>query len=303
MKPDTQSYYAELVQRAIDRIATHLDEALDLHSLAAAANLSPFHFHRVFRGMTGETPAELARRLRLERAAWQLRSTTEPVTRIAFDAGFDTHESFTRAFRSQFDTSPSGFRSRTYQRTELPTMCGVHYTGSGRISAFVARLPGAPIMDVTITSMPELRLGTVRHIGPYNQIPVAFATLGARLGPAAGELMRAGSRMLAIYHDDPESVPLDQLRSDAAVSIPDGMAIPAGLVEQRLPAGRYACATHVGPYEQLGDAWLRLLGEWLPQSGERMANSECYELYVNDPSTTPKAELKTELYVPLVTTD
>ena len=300
MKPATQSYYTDLVQRTIERIAAHLDEALDLHSLAAAANLPPHHFHRVFRGMTGETPAELARRLRLERAAWQLRSSRDPVTRIAFDAGFDTHESFTRAFRSHFDTSPSGFRSRAYPRTELPTACGVHYTGPGRVSAFVARLPGAHTMDVTITAMPELRLGTVRHIGPYNQIPVAFAALGARLGPAAGTLMLAGARMLAIYHDDPELVPLDQLRSDAAVSVPDGMAIPEGLVEQRLAAGRYARTTHVGPYEALGDAWLRLLGEWLPQSGERMANSECYELYVNDPSTTPKAELKTELYVPLV---
>lgn len=49
----------------------------------------------------------------------------------------------------------------------------------------------------------------------------------------------------------------------------------------------------------LGDAWLRLLGEWLPASGERMAASECYELYANDQMTTPKKQLRTELYVPL----
>ena len=67
MKPGTRSFYALAVQRAIDHIAATLDEALDLEALASRACLSPFHFHRVFKGMVGETPLELNRRLRLER--------------------------------------------------------------------------------------------------------------------------------------------------------------------------------------------------------------------------------------------
>ncbi len=299
MKPETRSFYADLVQRTIERIANHLDEALDLAQLAGQAHLSPFHFHRVFKGMTGETPNELARRLRLERAAWRLKSTTASVTEVAFDAGFDTHESFTRAFRLHFDTSPSGFRDRVQKRIELSAANGVHYDPHGRVAQFIALNTGGTRMDITISTMPALRLGAVRHIGPYNQIGQAFGKLGALLGPRAGEMAREGARMIAIYHDDPETVPLDQLRSDAAISLADDAPLPSGLSEQRLPSGRYARAVHVGPYEQLGDAWLRLLGEWLPASGERMAESECYELYANDPMTTPKEQLRTELYVPL----
>jgi AraC family transcriptional regulator len=63
MKADTKSFYREVVQATIERIAGGLDEALDLEACARAAGLSPFHFHRVFRGMVGETPLELARRL------------------------------------------------------------------------------------------------------------------------------------------------------------------------------------------------------------------------------------------------
>src|SRR6476659_10265707 len=116
MKPDTRTFYEQAVQRAIEHIVRSLDEALDLETLAEQACLSPFHFHRVFRGMVGETPLELVRRLRLERAAWRLLHSDAPVTAIAFDAGYETHEAFTRAFRASYADSPSGFRRRKGMR-------------------------------------------------------------------------------------------------------------------------------------------------------------------------------------------
>ena len=154
-------------------------------------------------------------------------------------------------------------------------------------------------MHVDIKAMPALRLATIRHVGPYNQIPLAFERLGQVLGAAAATLRMAGSTMIAIYHDDPETVPLDQLRSDAAVSVPDDFMLPDGVTEQRVPAGRFACTLHVGPYEQLGDTWARFMGEWLPASGHLVGRVPSYEIYLNDPRTTPRAELRTELYIPL----
>src|SRR5205085_11626663 len=128
MKPETRSYYEQLVQRAVERVARTLDQALDLETIAREACLSPFHFHRIFRGMVGETPLELTRRLRLERAAWQLAKSDRAVTAIAFDAGYEAHEAFTRAFRTAYATSPSGFRERRYPRIELAATCGIHFT-------------------------------------------------------------------------------------------------------------------------------------------------------------------------------
>src|SRR6187431_168574 len=119
MKPETESFYAEAVQRVIEHVASHLDEALALETLAAQACVSPFHFHRVFRGMVGETLVELGRRLRMERAAWRLLHTDRPVTVIAFDAGYETHEAFTRAFRTSYAESPSALRRRRRARIEL----------------------------------------------------------------------------------------------------------------------------------------------------------------------------------------
>ena len=151
-------------------------------------------------------------------------------------------------------------------------------------------------MDVEIIEMPELRVGAVPHVGPYNQISQAFGRLGAIAGPA-GLFRQPGAAMIALYHDDPDSTPPDQLRSDAAIVVPEGVPLPAGLVEQRIAAGRYARTVHVGPYEQLGDVWARFMGEWLPASGHRLGAGASYEIYRNDPTKVPAAGLITELYI------
>lgn len=153
-------------------------------------------------------------------------------------------------------------------------------------------------MQVDIRDIPELRVGGIPHRGPYNQISGTFARLGQIAG-AAGLFQQPGAAMVGIYYDDPESTPADQLRSDAGIVVPEGVALPAGLTEHHLPAGRYACTLHVGPYETLGDTWMRLMGEWLPASGERVSDASSYEYYLNDPQTTPKDRLETEIRIPL----
>jgi AraC family transcriptional regulator len=303
VKPDTRSFYELAVQKAVEQVIQSLDRALDLQALARVAALSPLHFHRVFRGAIGETPLELHRRLRLERAAFQLRNDDAPVTTIAFAAGYETHESFTRAFRLHYHCSPSEFRqndppdcARPYQ-IELTARSGVHYRPQPGDPIHVHFIRGERIMDVKIKDMPELRVATVRHTGPYNRISEAFA----RLGEVANGTSLTGpsGTMLALYHDDPETTPPAELRSDAALVVPAGAKVPEGLGEQRIPGGRYACTTHIGPYEQLGDVWARFMGEWLPQSGQRAKDGVSYEIYRNTPMTVPKDKLETELYLPL----
>jgi AraC family transcriptional regulator len=297
MKPETRSFYEQAVQRTIDEIVGNLDEALDLETLASGACMSPFHFHRMFRGMVGETPLELVRRLRMERAARQVLANDRPITQIAFDAGYETHESFTRAFRVWYLTSPSGFRHRKRARTEIVAPCGVHF-GDNPARPFIPRDSGGKAMTVDIKVMPELRVAAVRHVGPYNLISQAFERLGS-IVDHLGVFARPETMMVGIYHDDPDSTPPDQLRSDAGLVAPEGMVLPEGLTEQRIPAGRYASAVHVGPYEQLGDAWARFFGEWLPASGHRLGPGVSYEIYRNTPMEVPKEQLRTEIYIPI----
>src|SRR5690242_11478069 len=153
-------------------------------------------------------------------------------------------------------------------------------------------------MNVTIENMPDLRVATVRHVGPYPRISEAFQRLGALAGPAG--LMRfPASVMLAIYYDDPETTPAEQLRSDAGITVPNDMPLPGGLVEKKIPAGRYARTTHVGPYARLGDTWSRFMGQWLPKSGHRVGDGSSYEVYRNTPENASPDALRTDLYLPI----
>ena len=147
-------------------------------------------------------------------------------------------------------------------------------------------------MDVTVVNQPELRIAGIRHIGPYHEIGREFARLGGMLkGPPP-----AAAQMIALFHDDPAVTPPDKLRADAAITLAGQTSAPSGLIEQRIPAGRYAKAIHKGGYEGLPSAWNALKNEWLPKSGHKMG-SPSYEVYVNNPMTTEKSQLLTEIYL------
>jgi len=152
-------------------------------------------------------------------------------------------------------------------------------------------------MDVQVIERPALRVGALRHIGPYQQIGETFRRLGDVAG-GAGLFRHPGAAMLAIYYDDPDSTPPDRLRSDAAIAVPEGLPLPGGLTEQRVPGGRYARTLHVGPYERLGEAWAGFKRA-LDAGGDRRRDGASYELYLNDPMQTPKEALQTELYIPV----
>ncbi|MEZ4726747.1 MAG: helix-turn-helix domain-containing protein [Caldilineaceae bacterium] len=108
-------------------VGGNLDEPTDGATLAGAANYSRFYFQRLFRERTGETPGDCRRRLLLERAAYQLRHTDQPITQIAFDAHFDSLEGFSRAFRKAYGVSPSHYRRLEPLSWFLAAPNDIHY--------------------------------------------------------------------------------------------------------------------------------------------------------------------------------
>ena len=152
------------------------------------------------------------------------------------------------------------------------------------------------MLEVEIVDRPARRLAAIRHVGPYQQIGRAFGQLAA--AAAAGGLLQPEAEMIAVYYDDPTTTSPDALQSDAAVTVGDGVALPEGLVEQRLPRGRYARLTHIGEFEGLPDAW-QALREWFRGSGHTWVAGPSLEHYVSDMRTTPKEQLRTDLYAPI----
>jgi AraC family transcriptional regulator len=267
--------------RVLDHIHDNPEGDLSLDALSDVAAMSHFHWHRVFRAMTGETLAQAVRRIRMQRASYLLVMTDQPLSGIAAAVGMDNLASFQRAFSDAFLMSPTAFRQRGELRpfARIPT-------------------PRRPAMyPVTIRTEAPIRLVAVPHRGAYHQISRAFQKLSAVM--AARDLFGKAGRMIAVFYDDPQSVPEPDLRSHAGFEITAPANLAAPLEEVTLPAGRQAVLTYTGPYAGLPAAYDELFGVWLPASGEEPADSPSFEVYLNSPMDTAPENLVTELHLPL----
>jgi AraC family transcriptional regulator len=276
----TQSYEARIL-RVTDHIHRHPAGDLSLDALAEVAALSRFHFHRVFRAVTGETVAQTVRRVRLNSASHRLAQTSDAVAVIARAVGYPTTASFVRAFRDSFGMTPLAFRDR------------------GELRPFFRNMPLEiyPMHPIEIREEPPRRLMALPHKGPYQDINHAFGKLTAIM--ASRDLFRNAGAMIGVYYDDPVSVPAAELRSHAGFVRKDKAAVGAPLEEVALPGGRHAVLTYTGPYAGLPAAYDQLFSVWLPQSGEEPAQSPAFEHYLNSPMDTPPEALVTEILLPL----
>jgi AraC-like DNA-binding protein len=101
------------VSEALRRIEAEVHEELGLADLAGGVATSPYHFLRTFRQVVGMTPYQFVLYTRLSRAAVRLRSCDDPISAIAFDAGFGDLSTFNRRFRRVMGCSPGAYRART----------------------------------------------------------------------------------------------------------------------------------------------------------------------------------------------
>jgi len=300
MKEQTFEDYRRRMLAVLVHIQRHLDGELSLEELAGVSNFSPFHFHRIFRSLIGESVKEHVRRLRLERAAHQLRHTEQPVTEIALAGGYQTPESFTRAFQKMFQQTPTKFRVARRVAAFGPAPARVHFVAVGTLTDFQPALPsqGAlPALEVRFEQLPEMRIAFARHVGAYEETDEAVERLLQWAGPRG--LLTGSAAFFGIAYDDPEVTPPDKLRYDAALEVPETITATSDIGIQLLPGRKYAITLHRGPYETLGTTYSRFCGEWLPLSGREALAAPALEFYLNSPQDTPPAELQTEIYLPV----
>ncbi|MEX0348979.1 MAG: GyrI-like domain-containing protein [Paracoccaceae bacterium] len=275
----SKTYEARML-RVLDHIHDNSDGDLSLDALADVAAMSRFHWHRVYRAMTGETCAQAVRRIRLHRAAgWLLQSDKAP-EQIASDVGYPNPKSFARAFTEAYGVSPTAYRRAGHLTPAHPQF----------------RTGDYPMHPVTTRNEPARRMIGLAHKGSYMEIGKSFESFGAIC--EARQLWPEVGPVLAIYLDNPDEVPEAELRSFAGAEF-RGADVPEGMEERQIPGGKTAVLTYKGPYSGLHAAYHSLFGNWLPDSGEEPDDQPCYEIYLNDPRDTAPEDLLTEICLPL----
>ncbi|MGM9451806.1 AraC family transcriptional regulator [Legionella bozemanae] len=277
--------YQYQLEKVIEFIGKHLDEKLDLTQLSTIACFSKYHFHRLFTAYTGLSLQQYIRWLRLKRAAHQLIvDKDKTIIEIAINAGFESHEAFTRVFKQACGMNPSEFRVHSnWSSWENPPYC----------------LPkqGNIIMNVVIKDIPARRLAVFEHRGAPEKLGESVNKLihwaksqSMNLKPKAGEAF-------GFAYDDPKTTASADFRFDLGIAVPEQIKLEGNIIEKRLPAGRYAVAMHKGSRDTIGDTVYGLYRDWLPNSSEQLGDLPCIFCYYNFNHEVAETELLTECWL------
>ncbi|KGM57797.1 hypothetical protein N799_01135 [Lysobacter arseniciresistens ZS79] len=283
--PRTRIGHAARIERVVAYMVGRLDAPPTLEQLAAVGHFSPWHFHRIYRGLMGETVADTLRRMRLHRAASELLHGTAPLATVARRCGYTATAAFNRAFAAAHGLPPGEYRRRGGLGNAPPAFKPRQQESN----------PMSAPYSVTIEQRPAIDVAALAHAGDYEQIATTFEKLAAW---AAGRGLPQ-PRSFGVYYDDPATTEAAALRSDACIQIEPGVEPDGAVRRTQVPGGRYAVLVHTGPYAELPDPYRWLFGEWLPDSGEEAADGPMVEEYLNDWHRLPPSEWRTAVCLPL----
>ncbi len=140
-----------------------------------------------------------------------------------------------------------------------------------------------------------MRVSCIRDVGPQSGVGPCFE----RLFKWAQIVGAPTGRLLTLSFHRPNTAPAQRWYWKVGVEMFTHERPPPGIEIETVGAGRHAVYRLVGSYEAIADAYGRLFDEWLPDSGEAVADRPCMELYRNTPQDTVPAHLATDLCVPL----
>ncbi len=287
MKIERRQTLDQRISRACEYISRNLDADLTLETLSAVSALSKFHFHRVFFACTGLNISKFIQMARLKQASFQLAFKNDPkIIDIALDAGFDSPEAFSRAFKREFEQTPSQFK-------KAPDWPLWH-------SKFQFSAPkGTKTMDVKTVTLPDIKTAILEHHGSPDNIYDTAAKFVAwrkesKLSPVET------SQTYGIPYSDPKLTKPEEFRFDFCGTIEKD--VPKNNYNVKtgcIPGGRFAVIRHFGSHNEVEDSIYYLYREWLPQNREEARDFPCFFHYLNFIHEVAEHELVTDIYLPL----
>jgi AraC family transcriptional regulator len=274
--------YVMRVNLAIDHIVRNLGEPLRLEDVSAAAGFSPFHFHRIFKALLGETLNQFVKRQRLERALYLMsHAPRRSLTDVALDSGFASSSDFSRSFKQRYGASPRQFnlehfrstRREEFERFMTGQAGGPHFTS----------LPAGENPDgftVQLRDLPARTVAYIRVLDPYRE-GVAQAAC-ERLLDWAIQRGLADGQWLGYMWEEPEIVALKDCRYDVALVVDD--VEPEGEIGRfEFPPMRVAEVILRGDIALEARAIDWLYKTWLPRSGYVPDDQPAFEAWIGRP--------------------
>lgn len=285
---DTKEIYFESLNRATQFIESNLDKKILLKDISQAAFLSEYHFHRIFKSLTGETVKEFLIRLKVERAAIRLKHSKDDIRQIAFEHGFENHETFTRAFKRYFQFTPQEYRKVIQEvlvkkQTKYIQNC--------------VNLNELQVEEPTIKYIPDLHLAYIRHIGSYDKVASSFQRL--MLWAATHFVLKLKPTTLGIVHDNPDLTDEEKIRFDSCVLVNKIVQQKGEIGYKKIEGGKFAIFRYKGAYENFYAVYDYIYNVCLFEKGWELADKPALEWYIKSPPFYKPENYVTDFCVPI----
>ena len=294
-KTHANSEYTQRIDRVIDYLRGNLDRRVKLKELARVACLSEFHFHRIFGAVSGETLNNFTNRLRLEKAARLLRYSDQSVTDIGLDCGFSSSATFSRAFRSGYDTSPSQFRksgeikkSKICKELFPEDEYGLPMSAEEKRAAFPVRL-----IDI-----PEKQVAYIRVTNAF-ELDRVLAAVKTMIEWAKSQGIFSQGILFGMTVDDPHVTPKHLYRYEVCLASSLPFKCKEGMSKLKMPAMPYAVVKVSGDIHKVATAWDYLYRDWLISSVYEPEYAPALEVFLDKESATDWSHFELELCLPV----
>lgn len=268
--------YIKHIQMAIDFIEEHIDDQISVEDVASSASFSEYHFHRIFTAVLGESVSEYIRKRRLAQAGRELIGSALPVIEVGLNAGYDSQEAFTRAFKKMFGVTPAFYRRRgkssSYIDKQKTTLEMIEHLQRG--------LTMEPRIE---TKDCQLVVGMAGSFGEnaFHDIGKLWDRFNERQSEIDANVIDGDYALGVCCASHPqiakgEGHTFIYMACRPVSSIGN---IPEGMVAYKIPAARYAVFTHSGPLKNLPHTINYIWGTWLPKSEHGHADGPDFELY------------------------
>lgn len=267
----SQQSYNERIHQVVDYISEHVAEEMTLDLLASVACFSPYHFHRIFTSMIGETPRDYIERIKLEKAANRLcLMPNKSVSEIAIDCGFTSISTFSRSFKKYYKLSPS-----QYLKQHLHDFHSLNILPKG----IPTQTDGADLSCIEIMYLPAFHVAYAQTLNGYSTgIPKSWKKL--LQFASIHDLLNSDTQFIGIPFDNPGITPQAKCRYRACITVPENIEMVKGEIKTiDILAGKYARYHFKGKKEDISDAYALIYGKWLPQSGYIPDEKPSLEIY------------------------
>ncbi len=300
----TSEEHFKRIRKVLNYIDENLENELSLEKLAEIGAYSAFHFHRIFRGIIGETLQEYINRKRLEKSAMTLSHQKQKSIEDVFsEVGFKSHSTFSKTFKKHFGISPTDFRKKSPEKFSKILQMSSNFGQKEVI--FQQYLYNINQMKnfmeintkIEVKEMPEMHLASVLSIGIQN-IDNAYSKL-IFWGISKNLFPRENVKMISVYHDSFKVSAPDKVRIHACMLLDEPIKTDGEIFPETLPKGKYIVGSYFITLDEFEKAWQGLF-LWMSEKGYQYRKTHPYEIYHNNYQEHPEKKCKVDFCIPII---